>query len=386
MNRIPFIVFVVAILAGVASGSDEGPTRYEPVPIVGSEFDSVSRGVDSSPDWIYEGSAEGGSMLVRPEADSEWFDGRVARLLPGDSFRHLVGGAFKAGDRLLVGVNAVEQGKAGAADVLGVTLRAGAGSSLESTRRMSTASEWRRRFSTFELPGGWPDSGPMFLVFHNHGTAPILLDKASIARILPDEEGFESIFNGRDLEGWTGNVKGYGVEDGSIRTYPDRDGGNLYTVDQYGDFVFRFAFKVPPGANNGIAIRAPLGGDAAYKGMEIQVLDNSHPKYAGLEDWQFHGSIYGIAPSLRGYQAPPGEWNLEEIRVSGRTIRVTLNGKVIASVDLDQALEGGALSGRDHPGAARTAGHLGFCGHGDVVHFKDLRVRDLSGTKTPTRR
>ncbi|MCP4836274.1 MAG: DUF1080 domain-containing protein, partial [Phycisphaera sp.] len=175
-------------------------------------------------------------------------------------------------------------------------------------------------------------------------------------------------------------------EDGSIRTYPDRDGGNLYTEDQYGDFIFRFAFKVPPGANNGIAIRAPLGGDAAYQGMEVQVLENSHPKYAGLKDWQFHGSVYGIAGSLRGYQAPPGEWNQQEIRVSGRTVQVTLNGKVITSVDLDQALAGGALSGRDHPGAARTAGHLGFCGHGDVVHFKDLRVRDLSGTKTPTRR
>ena len=97
-------------------------------------------------------------------------------------------------------------------------------------------------------------------------------------------------------------MEGYGVEDGAIRTYPDRAGGNLYTADEFDDFVFRFAFKVPPGANNGIAVRSPLGGDAAYEGMEIQVLENSHPKYAGLKDWQFHGSIYCLlytSPSPR---------------------------------------------------------------------------------------
>ncbi|MCP4835619.1 MAG: DUF1080 domain-containing protein, partial [Phycisphaera sp.] len=99
---------------------------------------------------------------------------------------------------------------------------------------MSTGPEWRRGFSSLDLPSDWPGSGPLLLAFHNRGTAPILLDKVSVARVLPDEEGFKSIFNGRDLDGWTGNVKGYGVEDGSIRTYPDRDGGNLYTEDQYG--------------------------------------------------------------------------------------------------------------------------------------------------------
>ena len=111
------------------------------------------------------------------------------------------------------------------------------------------------------------------------------------------------------------------------------------------------------------------------------MLENSHPKYAGLKDWQFHGSLYGLAPALRGYQRPPGEWNDQEIRADGRRITVILNGKVITDVDLDEALAAGPPSGNTHPGAKRAAGHIGFCGHGDPVAYKDLRIQALSGEK-----
>ena len=234
-----------------------------------------------------------------------------------------------------------------------------------------------------EIPSGFAISGPFTLVFRTIDNkdagreSAALVDKVSLARIGVDDGGFQPLFNGRDLTGWIGNTEGYGVEDGVIRTFPDRAGGNLYTQAEFGDFVFRFAFKVPPGANNGIAVRAPSTGDAAYQGMEVQVLDNSHSKYAGLKPWQFHGSVYGIASALRGYQAPPGEWNIEEIRADGRRIRVVLNGMVINEIDLDEAVRDGTLSGRDHPGLSRKTGHLGFCGHGDLVYFKDLRVRPI---------
>ena len=104
-------------------------------------------------------------------------------------------------------------------------------------------------------------------------------------------------------------------------------------------------------------------------------------KYAGLKPWQFHGSIYGVAPALRGYQRPPGEWNDEEIRVQGRRVTVVLNGKIILNVDLDTATKDGTLSGRDHPGVANTSGHIGFCGHGDLVEFTDLRIQSLRDKK-----
>ena len=383
MNTIRHHLATLLFASVVGSSIAETPPAYDPLEIRDAEFDAVATKPGGEASWIYEGSSLPQAVLVTPETPSEWWDGTVIRLLPGDSVMQGVSGDFTAGVGLFMGINARQEGSDSTEGALGVAVLDRDGRRSQE-QRLAIESEWKREFATFISKSAL--SAPCFLRFSNHGSAPILLDKASLAKVVEDHAGFQPLFNGTDLQGWTGNTNGYGVEDGSIRTYPDRAGGNLYTEGQYGDFVFRFAFKVPPGANNGIAVRAPLGGDAAYQGMEFQVLENSHPKYAGLKDWQFHGSIYGLAPALRGYQAPPGEWNHEEICLVGRKARVILNGKVIMEVDLDEIQKDGTLSGRDHPGAARTEGHLGFCGHGDVVHFKDLRVRPVSGTKMPTGR
>src|ERR1051325_9076232 len=91
------------------------------------------------------------------------------------------------------------------------------------------------------------------------------------------EEGFTSIFDGESLKGWQGGTGAYEVKDGAIVCLKDGKGGNLYTEKEYANFVLRFEFKLTPGANNGIGIRAPREGDAAFVGMEIQVLDNDAP-------------------------------------------------------------------------------------------------------------
>ncbi len=191
------------------------------------------------------------------------------------------------------------------------------------------------------------------------------------------DEGFTALFNGRDLAGWTGEAKGYAAEDGKIVIHPDRGGGNLCTEKEYGDFVFRFEFKLTPAANNGVGIRAPLEGDAAYAGMEIQILEDGSPVYRDLQPYQFHGSIYGVAPARRGVLRPVGEWNTEEISVRGRRVAVTVNGTRIVDADLDKAAEGGTIDHNDHPGLKRERGHIGFLGHGSIVEFRNIRVREL---------
>ncbi len=122
------------------------------------------------------------------------------------------------------------------------------------------------------------------------------------------------LFNGRNLDGWIGNLTGYKVEDGVMTFDPNAgDRSNLYTAKEYADFSFRFEFQLTPGANSGVGIRAPREGDAAYVGMEIQVLDDTAPVYATLQPYQYHGSVYGIIPAKRGALKPVGEWNTEEI-------------------------------------------------------------------------
>jgi len=190
-------------------------------------------------------------------------------------------------------------------------------------------------------------------------------------------KGFVRLFNGEDLTGWQGNTQGYVVKDGTIVVEPKLGGGNLYTAKEYGDFIMRFEFKLTPGANNGLAIRTPLSGNPAYEGMELQILDNTAPKYKTLKPYQFHGSIYGVVPAKRGSLKPIGEWNFEEVIAKGRRIKVNLNGTTIVDADIDEASTPKTMDGRDHPGLKRDKGHIGFCGHGDYLEFRNLRIKSL---------
>lgn len=199
---------------------------------------------------------------------------------------------------------------------------------------------------------------------------------------LTDEEiadGFESLFNGKNLDGWQGNKTDYYAENGEMVVNPKRGGhGNIYTEKEYSDFHFRFEFQLTPGANNGLGIRAPLEGDAAYAGMELQILDNTAAIYANLHEYQYHGSVYGVIPAKRGYLNPVGEWNSEEVIVQGSKVKVILNGVTIVDGDIKEASKNGTLDGKDHPGLLREKGYIGFLGHGSELKFRNLRIKDLS--------
>jgi Domain of Unknown Function (DUF1080) len=187
--------------------------------------------------------------------------------------------------------------------------------------------------------------------------------------------GFVDVFNGQDLSGWAGPIDQYEVKDGAIVCRP-RKGGTIYTKEQYGDFVARVEFKLPPGGNNGLAIRYPGKGDTAYVGMcEVQVLDDTAAQYRKLDPRQYNGSAYGMVPAHRGYLRPVGEWNFEQVTVKGSTLKVELNGTVILDTDLSKVTE--TMNQRPHPGKDRTEGHFGFAGHNDPVAFRHIQIKRL---------
>jgi len=190
---------------------------------------------------------------------------------------------------------------------------------------------------------------------------------------------YVNLFNGKNLDGWIGNKQSYKVTNGVIEIDPagGGSGGNLYTEKQYSNFKFEFEFKLTPGANNGLGIHAPLEGDAAYVGKELQILDNTAEKYADLEKYQYHGSVYGIIPAKRGYLKPVGEWNNQQVIVQESKIKIILNGIVIVDGDFLQASQNGTIDGKEHPGLQRTIGHIGFLGHGDVLYFRNIRILEL---------
>ncbi|VAX39498.1 hypothetical protein MNBD_PLANCTO03-2090 [hydrothermal vent metagenome] len=228
-----------------------------------------------------------------------------------------------------------------------------------------------------------PRLGPIQLQTHG---GEISWRNIFIREIAPDEantilashgtQSFEPIFNGRDFTGWAGPTDNYEIIDGALRCRPDH-GGTIYTEEEYEDFAVRFEFKLPPGGNNGLAIRYPGSGDTAYVGMcELQVLDSQDPRYANIDPRQHHASVYAQAPAHRGYLRKPGEWNFQEVTVIGSRITVELNGTRILDTDLSTITDF-MYPPEKFPGRTRTRGHFGFAGHNDPVEFRNIRIKRI---------
>lgn len=190
------------------------------------------------------------------------------------------------------------------------------------------------------------------------------------------DSGFEPIFNGRDFSGWTGDTENYEVVDGVLACKSGK-GGTVFTEKEYSDFIARLEFKLPPGGNNGLAIRYSGEGQPHLEGFELQVLDSEDPKYAQLDPRQYHGSVYGLVAAHRGYLRPTGEWNFQQVTVRGSKIKVELNGTTILDADLADVKE--SKDGALPAGAKRKSGHFGFAGHNDPVAFRNVSIRELPG-------
>lgn len=201
---------------------------------------------------------------------------------------------------------------------------------------------------------------------------------------------FTPLFDGQTLRGWKlvdQKGDGYGVTNGVIYCAKG-GGGNLFTEKEYENFILRFDFKLEDGSNNGIGIRAPWVGDAAYLGMEIQILEEGaadRGKWGKLKAEQYHGSIYGVVAAKKGALKPPGEWNTEEIVADGRHIKVTVNEMVVLDANLNDVNDPAKIA--KHPGLFRERGHVGFLGHDDYLEFRNIRIRELpnspGGTTPP---
>jgi 3-keto-disaccharide hydrolase len=239
-----------------------------------------------------------------------------------------------------------------------------------------------------EAPGSLNKANPLFrdgpIQLQTHGgeirwrnvfVREIPTDEANEILATKQSDGFESVFNGKDFDGWQGPIENYEVVNGNIKCKKGK-GGTIYTSEEYADFSVRLEFLLPEGGNNGLAIRYPGSGNTAYVGMcELQILDNKAAKYAKLDQRQYHGSAYGIVPAYRGYLRPAGEWNVQQVTVQGSRMKVELNGTLILDADLAEATQ--FMADSPHPGKDRKSGHFGFAGHNDPVQFRNIKIKKL---------
>ena len=171
------------------------------------------------------------------------------------------------------------------------------------------------------------------------------------------------------------------VENGVLHGSEPR-GTWLMSEREYGDFVLEFEFKLGERGNSGCALRAPMRGDPAFDGIELQMADVRYNPQA--KDSELTGGLYrAVAPKEQMYR--PTEWNRYEITLKGSRLKVVLNGKIIQDLDLDEQKEvvkrhdgGDASPIKDRP----RKGHIGFqelSRGGDHVQIRNARIRELSG-------
>ena len=150
----------------------------------------------------------------------------------------------------------------------------------------------------FNRKGALPRTGPIQLQTHggeirwrNVFIREITSDEGNKNLASKGDDGFKSVFNGKNLKGWGGPTDNYVVNDGALQCRKGK-GGTIFFNEELSDFSARFEFKLPPGGNNGLAIRYPGSGDSAYVGMcELQVLDDTAKKYAKLHPTHYHGCL-----------------------------------------------------------------------------------------------
>lgn len=169
------------------------------------------------------------------------------------------------------------------------------------------------------------------------------------------------------------------VEDGVLHGGEPR-GNWLMSEKEYGDFELQYEFKLGERGNSGLALRAPLQGDPAFDGMELQMADFRYNTAA--KDSELTGGIYrAIAPRKQVYK--PTEWNRYHVTLKGAHLKVVLNGEVIQDLNLDEQTQ----EVKRHDGNSAPAvklrprrGHLGFqelSRDGAHVLIRNARIKVL---------
>lgn len=180
----------------------------------------------------------------------------------------------------------------------------------------------------------------------------------------------KSIFNGKNLEGWTrvGKEENRSWEVREALLVCTGEKGSWLRLNQpLTDFNLRLQYLLKPHGNSGVYIRVPEDGNhhGAESGIEVQILDDRHPGYKKLKDYQFACSLYAIVPAHPRVGRDAGQWNTLEIDAQGQQYRVWHNGQLVIDADADMYPE---LAER------RIEGYIGLQNHSEEVLFRRLRV------------
>lgn len=257
-----------------------------------------------------------------------------------------------------------------------------------------------------------------YVYFNQDNDAPeyieVLAPEFDIKSCPQDADGYYVIFNGEDFTGWRGYGKDHvpskwTVEDGCIKfngtgggEAQEGDGGDIIFTNRLHNFVFEFDWKVDKGSNSGVffygreIMTTDAEGNTNYEPIylsspEYQILDNAnHPDANfGVDGNRRSASLYDMIPAVPQNQNPWGEWNHGSITVYEGTVVHAQNGVNVVEYHLwtprwIEMLQASKFSQEAWPiafdllsncGGPDKKGYLGFQDHGDVVWYKNIRVK-----------
>lgn len=204
-----------------------------------------------------------------------------------------------------------------------------------------------------------------------------------------------SLFDGLTFKGWSkyggGEVgKAWKIENGELFLdaankdgWQTGDGGDIITNEEFENFHFKYEWKIAPKGNSGVIFLVHESPEYQYPwqtGPEMQVLDNNgHPDAKIISHRA--GDLYDLIVSSQETVKPVGEWNQAEIIVNQGKLDLILNGVTIVSTTL-WTPEWEALIAKskfkDMPGFGKyKKGKIALQDHGDVVHFRNLQIKNL---------
>ena len=195
---------------------------------------------------------------------------------------------------------------------------------------------------------------------------------------------WRSLFDGATTTGWRGYQledmpEGWQVVDGALtRVAP---AGDIVTEDTFANFELALEWQISPGGNSGIFIRAGEAPERIYESApEMQVLDDA-AHADGRTPLTSAGANYGLYPAPDGVVRPAGEWNEVGILVDGAHVEHWLNGTKVVEYELwspDWEARVADSKFSEWPGYGReTRGHIGLQDHGDLVAYRNIRIREL---------
>jgi hypothetical protein len=203
-------------------------------------------------------------------------------------------------------------------------------------------------------------------------------------------EGWRLLFDGKSLEGWRAFKSptppaGWRAVNGEL--VRQERGGDLMTVDQFSDFELRLEWKISKGGNSGIMFRVTDQGGQTYEtGPEFQILDNAGHK-DGQDPITAAGSNYAMHPAVRDVTRPVGEWNEVRLMVHGAHVEHWLNGVKLLEYELwsddwTKRMKASKFVKMPHYGRAKS-GHIVLQDHGDVVWYRNIKIRDQASGPRP---